>query len=323
MNTNSRIYVAGHLGMVGNALASGLLRRGYSNLLLRSIDELDLTRQADVEAFFSAERPEYVFLAAARVGGILANATQKAAFFYDNAMIATNVIHAAYQTGVKKLLNLGSSCIYPRDASQPLKEEYLLTGPLEPTNDAYAIAKIAAIKMCGFYNEQYGTNFLSIMPTNLYGRHDNFDLQSSHVFPAMIRKIHEAKSSGGPVELWGDGSPLREFLFADDLADAAIFLMENCDARELGEFVNVGTGKDISIKDLAHRMAVVLDYHGEFQWDTSKPNGTPRKLLDVSRIHSLGWHAKTSLDDGIRAAYQWFRGEGEGEGVRGSDGVME
>ena len=306
MHPSSKIYVAGHLGMVGSALTAGLRRRGYANLVFRSIDELDLCRQADTEAFFEAERPEYVFLAAARVGGILANASQKAAFFYDNAMIAQNVIHAAYRFGVKKLLNLGSSCIYPREAPQPLKEEYLLTGPLEPTNDAYAIAKIAAIKMCHFYNEQYGTDFLSIMPTNLYGYHDNFDLRSSHVLPAMIRKIHEAKSTGGPVTLWGDGSPLRELLFADDLADAAIFLMENFHGTDVGELVNIGTGKDSSIKDLAHHIARILDYHGDFQWDTSKPNGTPRKLLDVSKINSLGWQARTSLDVGIRETYAWF-----------------
>jgi GDP-L-fucose synthase len=306
MHPSSKIYVAGHLGMVGSALTAGLRRRGYTDLVFRSIDELNLCRQADTEAFFEAERPEYVFLAAARVGGILANATEKAAFFYDNAMIAQNVIHAAYRFGVKKLLNLGSSCIYPREAPQPLKEEYLLTGPLEPTNDAYAIAKIAAIKMCHFYNEQYGTDFLSIMPTNLYGYHDNFDLRSSHVLPAMIRKIHEAKATGGPVMLWGDGSPLREFLFADDLADAAIFLMENYHGRDVGELVNIGTGKDSSIKDLAHRIARILDYPGGFQWDTSKPNGTPRKLLDVSKINSLGWQARTSLDVGIRETYAWF-----------------
>jgi GDP-L-fucose synthase len=306
MHINSKIYVAGHLGMVGSALTAGLRRRGYVDLVFRSIDELDLTRQSDVEAFFEAERPEYVYLAAARVGGILANATEKAAFFYDNAMIATNVIHAAYRFGVKKLLNLGSSCIYPREAPQPLKEEYLLTGPLEPTNDAYAIAKISAIKMCHFYNQQYGTDFLSIMPTNLYGHHDNFDLLSSHVLPAMIRKIHEAKSTGDRVTLWGDGSPLREFLFADDLADAAIFLMERYHAADVGELVNIGTGKDLSIKELAHRIAEIIGYRGDFHWDTSKPNGTPRKLLDVSKITALGWQAKTSLEIGIRDTYQWF-----------------
>jgi GDP-L-fucose synthase len=243
------------------------------------------------------------------VGGILANATQKAAFFYDNAAIAQNVIHSAYRFGVTKLLNLGSSCIYPRDAPQPLKEQYLLTGPLEPTNDAYALAKIAAIKMCRYYNEQYGTDFLSLMPANLYGRHDNFDLQSSHVFPAMIRKIHEAKRGGGPVRLWGDGSPMREFLFADDLADAAIFLMENYHWSDIGEFVNVGTGKDIAIKALAHRMARILGYLGQFEWDASKPNGTPRKLLDISRITALGWQPKTPLDEGIRKTYAWFQSQ--------------
>lgn len=306
MDKHAKIYVAGHRGMVGSALTAALQGGGHENLVLRTSSELDLRRQAETEALFETERPEYVFLAAARVGGILANATQKAAFFYDNAMIAQNVIHCSWRFGVKKLLNLGSSCIYPRLAPQPLKEEYLLSGPLEPTNDAYAVAKIGAIKMCRYYNEQYGTDFLSIMPTNLYGRHDNFDLQSSHVFPAMIRRIHDAMESGGPVRLWGDGTPMREFLFAEDLADAALFLMDRYHWTDLGDFVNVGAGKDISIKDLAHRMAGVLGYRGTFEWDTSKPNGTPRKLLDVSRMTALGWKAKTSLDDGIRQTYRWF-----------------
>ncbi len=306
MNKNSRIYVAGHRGMVGSAIIRLLEDSGYTNIITRSHKELDLTRQAEVESFFETEKPDYVFLAAAKVGGIMANSVSKAQFFYDNAMIALNVIHAAYKSGVKKLMNLGSSCIFPKLAPQPLKEEYLLTGPLEETNDAYAVAKISAIKMCRYYNEQYGTNFLSVMPTNLYGENDNFDLETSHVFPAMLRKIHEAKQTEGPVKLWGDGSPLREFLYADDLADAIIFLMENTDWQDIGDFVNVGTGKDISIKDLAFLMAEIIGYKGSFSWDTSKPNGTPRKLLDVSRLSALGWMAKTSLREGIEKTYRWY-----------------
>ena len=307
MNKDAKIYVAGHRGMVGSAIIRLLEDKGYTNIVTRTHKELDLTRQADVEEFFDLEKPAYVFLAAAKVGGIMANSTSKALFFYDNAMIALNVIHAAYRSGVKKLMNLGSSCIFPRLAPQPLKEEYLLTGPLEETNDAYAVAKISAIKMCRYYNEQYGTNFLSVMPTNLYGKNDNFDLETSHVFPAMLRKIHEAKQTGGPVQLWGDGSPLREFLYADDLADAVVFLMDNADWQDTGDFVNVGTGKDISIKDLAHLMADVIGYKGSFSWDTTKPNGTPRKLLDVSRLSAFGWTAKTPLKEGIEKTYRWYR----------------
>ncbi len=307
MNKNAKIYIAGHRGMVGSAIVKLLTEEGYENIVTKTHRELDLTRQAAVEKFFEQEKPEYVFLAAAKVGGIMANSTSKAQFFYDNAMIALNIIHASYKAGVKKLMNLGSSCIFPKLAPQPLKEEFLLTGPLEETNDAYAVAKISAIKMCRFYNEQYGTNYLSVMPTNLYGMNDNFDLVSSHVFPAMIRKIHEAKENGGPVALWGDGSPLREFLYADDLADAVLFLMENKDWQDLGDFVNVGTGKDISIKDLAHLMARIIGYTGDFTWDTTKPNGTPRKLLDVSKLNNLGWSAKTSLKEGIRKTYKWYK----------------
>jgi len=307
MNKDAKIYVAGHRGMVGSAIIRLLEDKGYTNIVTRTHKELDLTRQADVEEFFDLEKPAYVFLAAAKVGGIMANSTSKALFFYDNAMIALNVIHAAYRSGVKKLMNLGSSCIFPRLAPQPLKEEYLLTGPLEETNDAYAVAKISAIKMCRYYNEQYGTNFLSVMPTNLYGKNDNFDLETSHVFPAMLRKIHEAKQTGGPVQLWGDGSPLREFLYADDLADAVVFLMDNADWQDTGDFVNVGTGKDISIKDLAHLMADIIGYKGSFSWDTTKPNGTPRKLLDVSRLSAFGWTAKTPLKEGIEKTYRWYR----------------
>lgn len=306
MNKSSKIYVAGHRGMVGSAIIRHLTEKGYTNIIKRTHKELNLTRQEEVEAFFKEENPDYVFLAAAKVGGIMANSTSKAQFFYDNAMIALNVIHASYKSGVTKLMNLGSSCIFPKRAPQPLKEEYLLTGPLEETNDAYAVAKISAIKMCRYYNEQYGTNFLSVMPTNLYGKNDNFDLTTSHVFPAMLRKIHEAKGKGGPVELWGDGSPLREFLYADDLADAVIFLMENTNWQEIGDFVNVGTGKDIPIKNLASLMAEIIQYTGSFSWDTSKPNGTPRKLLDVSRLTALGWRAKTSLKEGIEKTYRWY-----------------
>ncbi len=307
MNKNAKIYIAGHRGMVGSAIVRLLKEEGYENIVTKTHRELDLTRQAAVEKFFEQEKPEYVFLAAAKVGGIMANSTSKAQFFYDNAMIALNIIHASYKAGVQKLMNLGSSCIFPKLAPQPLKEEFLLTGPLEETNDAYAVAKISAIKMCRFYNEQYGTNYLSVMPTNLYGMNDNFDLVSSHVFPAMIRKIHEAKENGGPVALWGDGSPLREFLYADDLADAVLFLMENKDWQDLGDFVNVGTGKDISIKDLAHLMARIIGYTGDFTWDTTKPNGTPRKLLDVSKLNNLGWSAKTSLREGIEKTYKWYK----------------
>lgn len=306
MNKDSKIYVAGHRGMVGSAIVRQLEDEGFSNIITKTHRDLDLTRQAQVEGFFEEEKPEYVFLAAAMVGGIMANSTSKAQFFYDNTMIALNVIHAAYKNNAKKLMNLGSSCIFPKLAPQPLKEEYLLTGPLEETNDAYAVAKISAIKMCSYYNEQYGTNFLSVMPTNLYGGHDNYNLTTSHVLPAMIRKFHEAKKTGGPVELWGDGSPFREFLYADDLADAVLYLMKNRDASDIGEFVNVGTGKDLTIKELAQIIAEIIGYNGEVIWDTSKPNGTPRKLLDVTRINQLGWKATTSLRDGIRKTYKWY-----------------
>jgi len=303
---NAKVYVAGHRGLVGSAIVRRLRAAGYENIVTRTHAELDLTRQEEVEAFFEAERPEYVYLAAARVGGIGANSTYPAQFIYENLAIALNVIEAARKSGVKKLLNLGSSCIYPKFAPQPIKEEYLLTGPLEPTNEAYAIAKIAAIKLCRYYNQQYGTNFISLMPTNLYGPGDNYDLENSHVLPALIRKFHEAKISGGPVVLWGDGSPMREFLHADDLADAAVFLMEHADAKDIGEFINVGTGEDISIKDLAAQISKIVGYYGEVIWDTSKPNGTPRKLLDVSRLSALGWKYKIGLEDGIWSAYEDF-----------------
>jgi GDP-L-fucose synthase len=304
MKLNDKIYIAGHRGMAGSAIMRKLQEKGYANLLYRTHAELDLTRQEEVERFFQEERPEYVFLAAAKVGGIVANSTYPADFIYINTMIAANIIHAAYKTGVKKLLNLGSSCIYPKLAPQPLKEEYLLTGPLEETNEAYAVAKIAAIRLCKHYNDQYGTNFISLMPTNLYGPGDNYDLETSHVLAALIKKLHDGKESGGPVVLWGDGSPRREFLYSDDLADAAVYLMEQKDYKDIGEFVNVGTGKDMSIKDLAELIAGIVGYEGKIEWDTSRPNGTPRKLLDVSRLTDLGWQYTTPLSDGIRKTYE-------------------
>jgi GDP-L-fucose synthase len=306
MNKEDKIYISGHRGMVGSAIKRRLKSLGFNNLVLSTHKELDLTRQSDVEHFFKVEKPDYVFLAAARVGGIHANSTYPADFYYQNTMIATNLVHSAYLYGVKKLLNFGSSCIYPKHAPQPLKEEYLLTGPLEETNEAYAVAKIGAIKMCKYYNEQYGTNYISLMPTNLYGSGDNYDLETSHVLPALIRKFHEAKQNGGPVILWGDGSPKREFLYSDDLADAAVYVMNNADYQDIGEFVNVGTGKDLSIKDLADLVADIVGYKGEIEWDSSKPNGTPRKLLDVSRLHKLGWKAKIALREGIEMSYRDF-----------------
>ena len=313
MKTDSKIYVAGHNGLVGSSILRRLQAGGYTNIIARSSKELDLTRQAEVEAFFENEQPEYVFLAAAKVGGILANSTYKADFIYRNLMIASNVIHAAYKFKTKKLLNLGSSCIYPKFAPQPMKEEHLLTGTLEPTNEPYAIAKIAAIKLCRYYNEQYGTNFISAMPTNLYGLKDNFDLLDSHVLPAMIRKFHEAMIASQSqtavqpsVVLWGTGSPFREFLYVDDLADACVFLMEKYDYSEIGEFINIGTGSDIPIKDLALMIRDIVGFRGEILWDSSKPDGTPKKLLDISRIKALGWEPKTSLQEGIRTTYQWY-----------------
>jgi GDP-L-fucose synthase len=308
MDKNAKIYVAGHRGLVGSAIVRDLQKKGYQNLVLRKSGDLDLRRQADVESFFDKERPEYVFHAAAKVGGILANNTFKAEFIYDNIMVATNVIHSAYRYGVKKLLNLGSSCIYPKFAPQPMKEEHLLTGFLEPTNEAYAIAKIAAIKLCRYYNEQYGTNYISVMPTNLYGPGDNFDLATSHVLPALLRKFHEAKvEKKDSVVLWGTGEPYREFLFVDDLADACVFLMERYDYRDIGEFVNIGIGEDIKIKDLAVLIKDIVGFTGEIRHDTSKPDGTPKKLLDVSKMKALGWTARTSLEKGIRASYEDFK----------------
>jgi GDP-L-fucose synthase len=305
MNKDAKIYVAGHKGLVGSAIVRVLQVNDYTNLLLKSSRELDLRRQTDVEAFFAQERPEYVFLAAAKVGGIGANNTYRAEFLYDNLMLEANVIHSAYQTGVKKLLFLGSSCIYPKLCPQPMHEDYLLTGFLEPTNEPYAIAKIAGLKLCENYCRQYGVNFISAMPTNLYGINDNFDLANSHVLPALIRKFHEAKLSNAPaVEIWGTGTALREFLFVDDLADALLFLMQHYDQQD---FINVGTGEEVSIRELALTIQAIVGYSGELQFDSTKPDGTPRKLLDTTRLQQLGWQPKTSLKEGIERTYQWFQ----------------
>lgn len=348
MDKNAKIYVAGHRGLVGSAIVRRLESLGFNNIVVRAQSSLDLRRREEVDRFFAGEKPEYVFLAAAKVGGILANSTYKAEFIHDNLAIALNVIDASHRSGVKKLLNLGSSCIYPKLAPQPLKEEYLLTGTLEPTNEPYAIAKIAAIKLCRYYNEQYGTNFLSVMPTNLFGVGDNFNLETSHVLPALIRKFHLAKllSSGrfaeirndllatplgfgldlgtlksdaqveealkrygvsrGSLQLWGTGTALREFLYSDDLADAVVYLMMRYDAKEIGELVNIGVGTDLSIRDLASRVRDLIGFTGDVHFDASKPDGTPRKLLDVSKLTSLGWAPGISLDDGLRTLYDWY-----------------
>lgn len=345
METDSRIFVAGHKGLVGSAITRKLQSEGYSNLVLRSHKELELMRQAEVEAFFKAEKPEYVFLAAAKVGGIMANNTCPAEFIYNNLMIQSNVIHASYEAGVKKLLFLGSSCIYPRECPQPMKEEYLLSGKLEPTNEPYAIAKIAGIRMCQSYNRQYGTKFVSVMPTNVYGPGDNFDLETSHALPALIRKFHEAKireanlpevggrrleaedkpkgitsdlkrsapptssersersSNGSFVTLWGAGTPMREFLHVDDLADACVFLMKH---YEESEIINIGVGKDISISELAELIKDIVGFKGSICYDPSKPDGTPRKLLDVGKLKRLGWQPKISLRQGIEMTYRWY-----------------
>jgi GDP-L-fucose synthase len=302
MNPFSKIYIAGHTGLVGSAILRGLQSQGYGNLILRTHQELDLEIQKDVNDFFETERPEYVFLAAAKVGGIYANNTYPADFIYNNLVIETNVIHASYKYRVKKLLFLGSSCIYPRLAPQPMKEEYLLTGELEPTNEPYAIAKIAGIKLCQSFNRQYGTHFISVMPTNLYGPNDNYDPMTSHVLAALIRRFHEAKIDQGPfVEAWGTGNPRREFLYSDDLGEACVFLMKNYEGNEI---LNIGTGEDVTIRDLTNLIAEVTGYTGEIRWDATKPDGTPWKLLDVSRLHRLGWKHKTSLQDGLRLTYQ-------------------
>ena len=308
MNHSSKIYIAGHRGMVGSAIKRNLESKGYTNFISRTHKELDLTNQQAVDDFFEIERPEYVFLAAAKVGGILANSTYPAEFIYDNLMIEANIIHAAYLYGVKKLLFLGSSCIYPKIAPQPLKEEYLLTGELEVTNEAYAIAKIAGIRLCKHYNQQYGTNFISVMPTNLYGPNDNFDLKTSHVMPALIRKFYEAKINKEPeVVVWGTGTPMREFMHVDDMADACVYLMENSNYDETREFINIGVGEDISIKELAELIKSITGYEGKIVYDTSKPDGTPRKLLDVTKLHSLGWKYKISLKDGIKRVFDEYQ----------------
>lgn len=302
MNKHDKIYIAGHRGMVGSAILRRLQKEGFDNFVYSNSKDLDLRNQAAVAAFFEKEKPAYVFLAAAKVGGIVANNTYRAEFLHDNLMIQSNVIHQAYVHGVKKLMFLGSSCIYPKLAPQPLKEEYLLTGSLEPTNEPYAIAKIAGIKMCEEYRFQYDCNFISVMPTNLYGTNDNYDLKTSHVLPALLRKFHEAKQNNVPsVEIWGTGSPLREFLHVDDLADACYFLMQNYNEKD---FVNIGTGTDISIKDLALLIKKATGYDGELHFDTSKPDGTPRKLMDVSKLQQLGWQHSIGLEEGITQTYK-------------------
>ena len=304
MNKNSKIYIAGHHGMVGSAIVRELERQGYTNLITRTHAELDLCRQADVEAFFATEKPEYVFLAAAKVGGIVANQSALADFMYENMILEMNVIHAAWQNGCKKLLFLGSSCIYPRLAPQPMPESCLLTGELEKTNEAYALAKISGLKYCEFLNRQYGTDYISVMPTNLYGPNDNYHPEHSHVLPALIRRFHEAKESGAEVvTCWGDGSPLREFLYVDDLANLCVFLMENYSGNET---VNAGTGKELTIKALTELVAKTVGYEGRIEWDTTRPNGTPRKLLDVSKAAALGWTYKTELEEGVALAYRDF-----------------
>lgn len=304
MNKDAKIYVAGHRGLVGSAIVRNLQDKGYKNIIYRTHKELDLTNQEAVRRFFEEEKPEYVFLAAAKVGGIHANNTYPADFIYENLMIQNNVIKAAHDFEVKKLLFLGSTCIYPKMAPQPIKEEYLLTGSLEETNEAYAVAKIAGLEMCKFFKRQYGDNFISCMPTNLYGPNDNFDLKNSHVLPALIRKFHEAKvNNSEAVEVWGTGTPLREFLYVDDMADACVFLMENYDGEQ---HVNIGTGEEVSIRELAETVKEVVGFDGELVFNTEMPDGTPRKLTTVDKLHGLGWKHKVSLDKGIRLAYNWF-----------------
>jgi len=313
MDKQFKIYVAGHRGLVGSAIVRKLKIEGYNNLILKTHAELDLLNQQAVADFFKKEKPEYVFLAAAKVGGILANNTYPADFIYQNLLIESNIIHNSYLTGVKKLLFLGSSCIYPRECPQPMKEEYLLTGLLEPTNEAYALAKIAGIKMCQSYNRQYGTNFIAVMPTNLYGEGDNFDLNNSHVMPALIRKFHEAKLKGAKeVVAWGTGKPRREFLYVDDMADGCLFLMNNFDPtpeqNEKGAiFVNLGTGSDVTIKELTEIVKETVGFTGKIVWDKTKPDGTPVKLQDMTRMHSLGWKHKIELEEGVKLAYEWYK----------------
>ncbi|MFQ3548798.1 MAG: GDP-L-fucose synthase [Armatimonadota bacterium] len=305
MEKDAKIYLAGHTGLVGSAIHRCLKANGYTNIIYKDISEMDLTQQAEVDKYFSTEKPEYVILAAAKVGGILANNEYGADFIYDNIMIQSNVIKCSHKYGVKKLLFLGSSCIYPKFAPQPMKEDYLLDGKLEETNKPYAVAKIAGIIMCQAFNKQHGTNYISVMPTNLYGINDNFDLNSSHVLPALIRKFHEAKENNSPsVTIWGTGTPKREFLFVDDLADAVVYLMNNYNDSEI---VNIGVGEDISIADLALLIKEIVGFNGDLVFDDTKPDGTPRKLLDVSKLHGLGWKAKTSLRDGIQQTYDWYK----------------
>jgi len=302
MNPTSKIYIAGHNGMVGSAILKNLKSKGFTNFVLKNSSELDLRDTEKVKSFFEKEKPEYVFLAAAKVGGIVANNTYRAEFLYENLMIQNNVIHQAHLNDVKKLMFLGSSCIYPKLAPQPLKEDYLLTGELESTNEPYAIAKIAGIKMCDAYRSQYGSNFISVMPTNLYGENDNYDLNNSHVLPAMLRKFHEAKVNGSTeVTLWGTGAPMREFLNSTDMGDACVFLMENYNEPGL---INIGTGKDLTIKDLAEKIKGITGFEGKIVWDTSKPDGTPRKLMDVTKLTNLGWKYKIELEDGIKKVYE-------------------
>jgi len=313
MEKDAKIYIAGHRGLVGSAIVRKLKLDGYTNLLVKTHTELDLLDDKVVADFFAIEKPEYVFLAAAKVGGIMANNTYPAQFIYENLQIQNNIIHQSYLSGVKKLLFLGSSCIYPRECPQPMKEEHLLSGYLEPTNEPYAIAKIAGIKMCQSYNRQYGTNFIAVMPTNLYGPGDNFDLENSHVLPALIRKFHEAKEKGdSEMVAWGTGSPKREFLYVDDMADGCMFLMNNFDPNkeqnQKGEiFFNLGTGIDVTIKELTEIVKKVVGFEGEIAWDTSKPDGTPRKLLDMSKMHRLGWKHSVQLEEGVKKAYEWFK----------------
>jgi GDP-L-fucose synthase len=305
MDRNAKIYVAGHKGLVGSAIVRNLKKRGYKNIITRTHGELDLKNQKAVEEFWREEEPEYVYLAAAKVGGILANDQYPADFIYENLMIQNNVIKAAHDFNAKKLLFLGSTCIYPKNAPQPIKEEYLLSGYLEPTNEAYAIAKIAGLEMCKFFKRQYGDNFISCMPTNLYGPYDNFDLKSSHVLPALIRKFHDAKEKGKPtVEIWGTGTPLREFLHVDDMADACVFLMENYNGEE---HVNIGTGEEVSIKQLAETVKEIIGYKGQLLFNSDKPDGTPRKLTDITKLHDLGWKHSINLKEGIEDSYKWFK----------------
>ena len=305
LSKNSKIYVAGHNGMVGSAICRILYGLGFTNLILKSSKELDLRNSVETEDFFKSKKPDFVFLAAAKVGGILANSSYKADFIYDNLMIQNNVIHCAHKYKVKKLLFLGSSCIYPKNSLQPIKEEFLLSGHLEPTNEPYAIAKIAGLKMCEYYRDQYGCNFISAMPTNLYGPNDNFDLKTSHVFAALIRKFHEGKTNNlSEIELWGSGAPKREFLYVDDLADALIFLMKNYNSKST---INIGSGEDISILNLANKIQNLVKFEGKIIWNTSMPDGTLRKRLDISKINNLGWRAKTSLLNGIDLTYSWYK----------------